>query len=160
MYAYRTSPALSLLYQPACIIYSSFIYVHVYVLVKCLALWGECERNSRHYSRPADYTPLGTAAMSQSAFEQSNAERNRLDLECCHSHLVASLPLLARAGIGIRMRCVRACVAKVSLSRGFYYLTTRIYAPMTFRGPETNAPKPANLLGQQNSNNVPLTSTR
>ena len=42
-------------------------------------------------SRPADCTALGTAAMSQSAFEQSNADRNRLDRECCHSHLVASL---------------------------------------------------------------------
>ena len=29
--------------------------------------------------------------MSQSAFEQSNADRKRLDQECCHSHLVASL---------------------------------------------------------------------
>ena len=59
--------------------------------MKCLALWGERERNGRHYSRPADCTALGTAAMSQSAFEQSNADRNRLDRECCHSHLVASL---------------------------------------------------------------------
>ena len=51
---------------------------------------------------------VGTAAMSQSAFEQSNADRNRLDRECFHSHLVAFLPLLARAGIGIRERCVGA----------------------------------------------------
>ena len=34
--------------------------------------------------------------MSQSAFEQSNADRNRLVRECCLSHLVASLPLLAK----------------------------------------------------------------
>ena len=37
------------------------------------------------------YTALGRAAMSQSAFEQSNADRKRLDQECGHSHLVASL---------------------------------------------------------------------
>ena len=79
--------------------------------MKFLALWGERERNGRHYSRPADCTALGTAAMSQSSFEQSNADKNRLDRECCHSHLVASLPILASAGIGIRERCVGACVA-------------------------------------------------
>ena len=42
------------------------------LLVKCLALWGERERNGRHYSRSADCTALGIAPMSQSAFEQSN----------------------------------------------------------------------------------------
>ena len=29
--------------------------------------------------------------MSHSVFEQSNVDRKRLDQECCHSHLVASL---------------------------------------------------------------------
>ena len=66
-------------------------HIHTILLVKCLALWGEREQNGRHYSRPADCTALGTAVMSQSAFEQSNADRNRLDRECCHNHLVASL---------------------------------------------------------------------
>ena len=61
------------------------IKIHAVLLVKCLALWGERERNGRHYSRPADCTALGTAAMSQSAFEQSNADRNRLDQECSAS---------------------------------------------------------------------------
>ena len=77
------------------------------VLVKCLALWGERERNGRHYSRPADYTALGTGAMSQSAFEQSNADRNRLDRECCHSHLVASL------GVSL-VRLSRSCCLRRS----------------------------------------------
>ena len=70
---------------------SAIVDYSTLILVKCLALWGECERNGRHYSRPADCTALGTAAMSPSAFEQSNADRNRLDRECCQSHLVASL---------------------------------------------------------------------
>ena len=87
---------------------SAIVDYSTLILVKCLALWGERERNGRHYSRPADCTALGTAATSQSAFEQSNADRNRLDRECCQSHLVASLPLLARAGIEIRERCIGA----------------------------------------------------
>ena len=53
---------------------------------------------------PADCTALGIVAMSQSAFEQINADRKRLDQECCHSHLVASL------GIEIRERCVGTCI--------------------------------------------------
>ena len=75
------------------------------LLVKCLALWGERERNGRHYSRQTVQHSVQQPCRSL-PFEQSNADRNRLDRECCHSHLVASLLLLARAGIRIRERCV------------------------------------------------------
>ena len=49
-----------------------------------------------NYSWPADCTALGTAAMSQSAFEQSNADRNRLDRELLWYNfgIVLSLRLL------------------------------------------------------------------
>ena len=92
------------------------------LLVKCLALWGESERNGRHYSRPADCTALGTAAMSQSAFEQSNADRNRLDRECCHSHLVASLGESWDRDLGAL--CWRLRNLGISIFGLVYYLTT------------------------------------
>ena len=47
---------------------------------------------SRLYStRYSSHVAVGTAATSQSAFEQSNLDWRRLDRECRHSHLVASL---------------------------------------------------------------------
>ena len=73
------------------------------------------------------YLQLGTAAMSQPAFEQSNTDRNRLDRECCHSHLVASLV--------VRLSRPVACVVLVSSDARFLAVFG------TFPGPETNSSK-------------------
>ena len=52
-----------------------------------LGIVGRARAKWQTLQRPADCT----AAMSQSAFDQSEADRKILDRECCHSHLVAFL---------------------------------------------------------------------
>ena len=73
------------------------------LLVKCWALWGERERRGRHNSdKQTVQQPSPHSAFFST--EQSNANKRRLDRECCLSHPVASLGERVPVALSWRLR--------------------------------------------------------
>ena len=63
------------------------------LLVKCWALWCERERRGRHNSdkQTVEHSVQQPGRTLLFSTEQSNADKRRLNRECCLSHPVASL---------------------------------------------------------------------
>ena len=74
------------------------------------------------------------------AFEQSNVDRRRLDRECCHSHLVASLGESLDRDPGALFWCLRSLGTSV-----FGFLLMSITCLGQFLDQKQTAAKPADF---------------